>query len=56
MMNVADIEKLTDHEIASHASGAFGPKKRIEFIALVRRLAAGAQVKVDREVEPPSVA
>lgn len=45
-ISAADIVAMTDHEIAMHASGSYGPKKRNEMAVAIRR-AALAELRPD---------
>ena len=49
-MKAEDIAKLTDQEIGMYFSGAFGPRKFIDAVALIRFLASG---KVNTPPKPP---
>lgn len=40
-----DFLKLTDNELATYASGGYGPAKRAEFMRWVRATAAKAEAK-----------
>lgn len=51
MLTASQLVGMTDNEMATYASGSYGPAKRTEMIALIRRLALAETQKANAKGE-----